>query len=68
MNVSGKNLLKNKLSTITYNGITTTVNDDGSVTINRTESSDLNAYIVLWNNIPARSIANQKIAINAIDG
>ena len=68
VNVSGKNLLKNKLSTITYNGVTATVNDDGSVTINRTASSNSNAYIALWNNIPARDIANQKITINAING
>lgn len=68
VNVSGKNLLKNKLSTITSNGITATINDDGSVTINRTASSELNSYLVLWNNIPARYVANQKIAINAING
>lgn len=68
VNVSGKNLLKNKLSTITWNGVTATVNDDGSITISRTAPSDSDAYIVLWNNIPARDVANQKIAINAING
>lgn len=68
VNACGKNLLINKSSTITWNGVTATVNDDGSVTINRTASSDLNAYLVLWNNIPARDVASQKITINAING
>ena len=68
VNVSGKNLLNNKLPTITSNGVTATVNDDGSVTINRTESSDSNAYLIIWDNIPARYVANQKIVINAIAG
>ena len=68
VNVSGKNLLNNKLPTITSNGVTATVNDDGSVTITRTESSDSDAYLILWDNIPARYVANQKIVINAIAG
>lgn len=63
----GKNLLKPKSSSVSFKGITAVVNDDGSVTINRTEASEENSYIILWNNVPARSIGTKKITINAVD-
>ena len=66
--VCGKNLLKPKTSSVSFKGITTVVNDDGSATINRTEASEENSYIALWNNVPARSIGTKKITINAVDG
>lgn len=64
----GKNLLKSKSLSFTHNGVTAVINDDGSVTINRTETSEANSYIQLWNNISARSIGTKKITINAVDG
>ena len=63
----GKNLLKPKSSSFSSNGVTAVVNDDGSVTINRTKASEKNSYIALWNNVPARSIGTKKITINAVN-
>lgn len=40
-----KNLLKNKGATTTKNGVTFTVNDDGSVTANGTATADIYEYI-----------------------
>ncbi len=46
--LAGKNLLKNTASTATHNGVTFTVNEDGSVTVNGTNSSaDTATYISL---------------------
>lgn len=42
-----KNLLKNTASTSTVSGVTFTVNDDGSVTVNGTNTSSKAAYIQL---------------------
>ena len=66
VNVSGKNLMKPNKSTVTLNGITATMNDDGSVTLNGTATA--NTYIGMWNNLYARSIGVGKITVNAIDG
>ena len=66
VNVSGKNLMKPNKSTVTLNGITATMNDDGSVALNGTATA--NTYIGMWNNLYARSIGVGKITINAIDG
>lgn len=66
VNVSGKNLLKPNKSTVTLNGITATMNDDGSITLSGTATA--NTYIGMWNNLYARSIGVGKITINAIDG
>ena len=66
VNVCGKNLMKPNKSTVTLNGITATMNDDGSVALNGTATA--NTYIGMWNNLYARSIGVGKITINAIDG
>ena len=44
---SGKNLLENVGTTTTIEGVTFTVNDDGSVTLNRVSSSSNNAVFVI---------------------
>ena len=66
VNVCGKNLMKPNKSTVTLNGITATMNDDGSVTLNGTATA--NTYMGMWNNLYARSIGVGKITLNAIDG
>ena len=43
---TGKNLLKNTATTMTENGITFTVNDDGSVTVNGTATGTANIILV----------------------
>ena len=48
---SGKNLLKNTATTQTRNGVTFTVNDDGSVTANGTATSDAHGVLTLNTNI-----------------
>lgn len=47
--VSGKNLIPNTLVTQTINGVTFTVNEDGSVTANGTATDTTNIY---WYNVP----------------
>lgn len=39
---TGKNLLKNTATTKTINGVTFSVNDDGSITVNGTATADIN--------------------------
>lgn len=46
---TGKNLLKNEASTLTANGITWTVNDDGTILINGTNTD--NSYLTVNSNI-----------------
>ena len=66
VNVCGKNLMKPNKSTVTLNGITATMNDDGSVTLNGTATA--NTYIFMWNILYAHNMGVGKIAVNAIDG
>ena len=49
----GKNLQKNDATTQTINGITFTVNDDGSVTVNGTATKD--ARFLIYKRVPLRS-------------
>ena len=44
---TGKNLLKNVAISQTINGVTLTVNNDGSVTVNGTETSGSSTYIII---------------------
>lgn len=46
INLSGKNLLNNTKSTTTLNGLTFTINDDKSVTITGTATSQTDFYLV----------------------
>lgn len=66
VNVCGKNLMKPNKSTVTLNGITATMNDDGSITLSGTATA--NTYIFMWNILYAHNMGVGKIAVNAIDG
>ena len=57
-----KNLLKNTAVSITKNGVTFTVNADGSVTINGTATA--NAELGLFNGTPSKEMYNQPLKLS----
>ena len=74
---TGKNLLKNTASTITKNGVTFTVNSDGSVTVDGTATANTSLYLAEINSskfptsiIVSNGVANDNAYIyaNAMNG
>lgn len=57
--VYGKSLLENKATSKTINGVTFTVNDDGSVTVNGTETSGSSTYITISDNVIAPDLRDR---------
>ena len=58
-----KNLLKNTATSQTVNGITFTVNEDGSITANGTASANLTFTVFQWDTIP-ENLKNIALTLN----